>query len=399
MLIKFTYPVKSSLVLTEHWPVNIGDIKLEWTIDKGCVTAISGTVSATDADLLPTVQPSSSPGVRLDVNCGLSSRAEEVEEAIRTVWGLIGLFTYLDISIDNVKTEWIPESEGDRERLKLFSFTRNLQKADLLKPRRLGYDLISRAMSSAKAAAHYEIPLGFLRRGTRSMYDSQYLEAFYYLFFFLETLFAPGYSNPKKVKERLCSSSIVKNAVSVSRNSFAKDSQLNVQKRDNLIKMTDEQIIHHLVDLRGNLHHHALGKPGVWHPDKVDRFHEEAKLLQIIVHSIAMKEVLKLLFSPERDKDLVNAARDSGAITKVKVEALGVLNGIQVKLQPVMISIPSHHVDAAALDHAHRVFRKRFIGGPKNVKVIEYKLMSEDASRIFAVWKYADFKNSEGHNS
>src|ERR1019366_595809 len=116
MLIKFTYPVKSSLVLTDYWPVSVGDIKLEWTVEEGRVTAISGTVPVTEADQLPTVQPSGTPGIKLHINFGRSSREGDVEEAIRTLWGLLGLFTFVEIDVDSVKTEWIPESDGERER-------------------------------------------------------------------------------------------------------------------------------------------------------------------------------------------------------------------------------------------------------------------------------------------
>lgn len=389
MLIKFTYPVKSSLVLTDHWPVSVGDIKLEWMVEEGRVTAVSGTVPATEADQLPTVQESNTPGVKLDVNFGWSSREGEVEEAIRTLWGLLGLFTFIEIDVDSVETKWVPENDTERERLKLFSHSRKVERVDLLKLRRLSYDLVARTMASAKVAAHYEIPLGFLRRGTRAMYNGQYIEAFYNLFFFLETLFAPGYSNPKRVKQLLGGSKVVKDAVSQSRDPFSKESRLNASKRDKLLGMTDEQLLHHLVDLRGNLHHHALGRPGIWHPDKADRFHEEAVLLQHIVHSVAMADALGLLFAPERNDDILRSAREAGAITKVRIEASGLIDGVRRRLQPFLISVPCRSIDRAAIDGVHRLFREQFRGGHKNVQLLEYKLMSEDASQVFAVWQRA----------
>jgi hypothetical protein len=32
MLIKLSYPVKSSLLLDEHWPITMGDIRFEWHV-------------------------------------------------------------------------------------------------------------------------------------------------------------------------------------------------------------------------------------------------------------------------------------------------------------------------------------------------------------------------------
>jgi len=389
VLVKFTYPVKSSLVLADHWPVSVGDIKLEWSVEEGRVTAISGTVPVTERDQLPTVQPSATPGVKLHIDFGRSSREGDVEEAIRTIWGLLSLFAGVEVVVDSVKPEWIPENDNDRERLNIYSFSRGVQKADLLEPRRLSYDLVVRAMASAKAAAHYEIPLGFLRRGTRAIYNGQYIEAYYNLFFFLETLFAPGYSDPKRVKERLWAAKVVKDAVAQSRAPFSNESRLNASKRDKLLGMTDEQLLYHLVDLRGNLHHHALGRPGIWHPDKADRFHEEAILLQQIVHSIAMADAMAVLFAPEQGEVILRSARDAGAITIVRVEASGLINGVKQQLKPISICVPSRRIDREVLDAVHRRFREQFRGGPKNVQVLEYKLMSEDASRVYAVWHRA----------
>ena len=399
MLIKFTYPVESSLVLTDYWPVSVGDIKINWTIEGNRVVSVSGTVPASEADQLPTVQQSSTPGVGLDINFGQSQRENDVEEAIRTLWGMLSLFTFIEIDIDNVETEWIPENDHERERLKLFSFSRSVQKINPLTPRRLSYDLVARAMASTKAAAHFEIPLGFLRRGTRAMHNDQYIEAFYNLFFFLETQFAPGYSNPKKVKEYLWNSKIVKNAVANSRVPFSKERHLDTLKRNKLLSMTDEQIIHHLVDLRGNLHHHALGKPGIWHPDKANHFHEEALLLRHISHSIALANTIELMFAPERNEDILHSAKEAGAITKVKIVAIGIVDGLKQNLESVLISIPCKHIDRAVIDGAHSLFRKQFRGGPRNVKLLEYKLMSEDTSQVYAIWQCASPEKSTHQSS
>jgi len=399
MRVKFTYPVVSSIVLTDHWPVTLGDVKVEWHVENGRVTSVSASAPVSATDQMPTIQPSADSRVTAHINLGFSSRENEVEEAIRTVWGLLSLFAHVEIDFDSVETTWVPETSEERNQLHLPSFSRSVQRADLLQPRRIGYDLVARATLSAKAASHYEIPLGFLRRGTRAIYNGQYIEAFYNLFFFLETLFAPGYSNPNKVKQRLRTADAVRDAVARCRKPFSRESRLNPSKRDKLLGMTDQQIVDHLVDVRGQLHHHALSKPGVWHPDKAHDFHEEAILLLHVVHAIAMSEAMKLLFAPDRNEDLMRSAREAGATTKLRIEAVGLIDGVKRSLQPFMINVPSRRIDRAAVDGAHRLFREQFKGGPKNVEVLEYKLMSEDASQVYAVWQRATFDNPPDQSS
>lgn len=375
----------------------MGDIKIEWTIDKNRVTAISGSVPVTSADQLPTAKPSSTPGVKLDINFGRNSREDEVEEAIRTVWGLLSLFAFVEIDLAGVETSWIAENEDERARLEVFRFSRSVEKTDPQRPRRLRYDLVARATAAARAAAHYEIPLGFLRRGTRALHNGQYIDAFYSLFFFLETLFAPGYSKPSKVKKLLWDSKVVRDAVAQSRAPLLREGQLNVAKRDKLLAMTDEQLLYHLVSVRGTLHHHALGRPGIWHPDKADHFREEAILLHQVVHSIAVSNAMSLLFARDRDEDLLGSARRAGAIMKVRIEASGLIDGTRHNLQPFVFTVPSRHIDRAVIDSVHRRFREQFAGGPKNVHVLEYKLMSEDASLVYAVWRRSVTNDSMHH--
>jgi hypothetical protein len=151
--------------------------------------------------------------------------------------------------------------------------------------------------------------------------------------------------------------------------------------------MTDEQLVEYLVKLRGDLHHHALRKPGIWHPDKVRQFHEEAVLLQEVVHAIAFDQAMTLLFAKERDEDLMRSAGDAGAITKVRVEAFGLMDGSRQELQHFVIALPSRRIDRAAIDQVHRHFRDQFRGGPKGVEVLEYRLLSENGSKVYAAWR------------
>ncbi|SRR6266704_3201323 len=231
MLVKFTFPVTTLMVLSEPWPVTVEDITIEWRLESGQVTGLSASVPVSQADQLPSVQPSSTPGVKLHINLGQSTRQEDVEEAVRTLQGLLSLFTPLEIDFEHVEISWVPQTQEERDRVHLHSFVREADKSDFHQPRPLDYDLVARVMTSTKAAAHYEVPLGFLRRGTRAIRTSQYIEAFYNLFFFLETLFAPGYSNPKKVKAKLWAAVIVRNAVTRARSSFSKTNHLNMQKQ------------------------------------------------------------------------------------------------------------------------------------------------------------------------
>jgi len=109
--------------------------------------------------------------------------------------------------------------------------------------------------------------------------------------------------------------------------------------------------------------------------------------LQDIVHSIALDTSLALLFSKERDEDLMQSARKAGATTVVRIEAIGLVNGVRTNLRPVTVTVPYRRISRAAINGVHRTFRDHFKGGPRDVEILEYRLVSEDASHVYATWQ------------
>lgn len=386
MLIKYTYPVVTSLFLTEHWPITVGGIKIEWKVDNGRPASITAMVSATDEDKLPTIEQGSVSGAPLKINFGSYSRQNDVEQVLRTTRGLLGLFASIEIDFDAVEIEWQAENEEERQQIKIPKLSRETQKADLNQSRHLRYDLVARTVALADSAAYYEIPLGFLRRGSLELHAGRYIESFYNFFFFLETLFAPGYSNPKMVEHKLCAAAPVRAAISHIR--AAKNGSRTNPKRSALLALTDELLIQQMVKIRGSLHHHALRRPSIWHPDRPDEFREEAHLLMEIVHQIAMQEAMPLLFTPECDKAVFSSAKAAGVITRIRIEPIGLVGGERTKLTPMIFEMPCQDVDRETVDHVHRQFKAesplRFPG----IKIVEYEIMSEDRSNIYAAWRY-----------
>jgi hypothetical protein len=323
----------------------------------------------------------------------------EIEEAVRSLWGLLSLFSYIDVDFESVRTDWIPETEAEQEQITVNGFSMTRDMAAVLRPRRLNFDLVARALLSAKAATHYETPLGFLRRGMRAIHARQYIEAFNNLFYFLETLYAPGYSNPKQVKRKLWSAKDIRAAVAKAREPLRRDNHLDPRKKATLLGKSDEELVTHLVETRGELHHHSLRKSGVWHPDKADQFQEEAILLQHTVHSIAMQRALSIMYAPERDRELMLSAREAGAITIVRIEAIGLVKGVKTSLVPFVIEVPRRKLDREALNEVHLMFRNQFRSGPRDVQVFEYQIVSGDGSKVYAVWRSAETDASSASQS
>jgi len=386
MRYKCTFPVTTSLLLTEHWPIQIDDIKIEWEVNDGIVTAISGSAPMANVDRLPNISHSTSPGAVQDIYLADSIHHDRIEKTVRTIQGLLCIFSPIEIDFGSVKVTWIPESDEDRNNLKIFSYERNVERANVNEPHALSYELVARSIAAAKFAAEFEIPLNFFRRGTNDLHSGKYIEAFYNLFFFLETLFAPGFSNPTKVKEKFKGASAVTDALKKAKLQLLSAHEREEPRLKQLLNMSDAELISHLVDLRGTLHHHALRREGIWHPDKPEEFRGEVIILQHVVHGIIMEKIIPQLYSSESDSILFSQAKEAGMMLSLRVETVGVINGEVRHMQPVRYQIPGKSVSVKMINHIDLEVRRKYQGGIFGGDIKEYKIMSDDGVQTYAIY-------------
>jgi hypothetical protein len=283
---------------------------------------------------LPKISPSNEPKVKLHVDVGKSAHNDEVTDYLMVVQGMLSLLGTFTIDFNKRQVNWEAENEDERAKLSLFSYNVTTDK-NVDAPSPFTFDFIARTVFSAAYSAHYELPLTFIRRGLQDMRNDRFIDAFYNFFFFLETQFAPGYSNPKVVAQKLLEASSVTAALQSTREDLRRYSR-RPPKLFSLLALSERELITHLVDTRGNLHHHALRRPGTWHPEKPERFEAEALIARSIVHSIAMKEALSLIFSQEQDDAFIESAREVGAMFKLQANVTTQAG----KLQPLNIHIP-----------------------------------------------------------
>jgi hypothetical protein len=382
MRIRFEYPVKTALRLKELWPITVADVKMEWRMKGDEPVALIASCAMAEQDRLPTVTPINKGRVAAHIDAGHISRHDEVEKMVRTIQGLVTLFATIDIDFEECKTRWEPENEEEKSQLQLNELKYGMERHDLWKPRPLSYEFIARAMLSSDRLSDQEVTLAFLRRGRRDFHAGDYILAFYNFFFFLETQFAPGYSDPKKVEKALLEAEPIRLALATLRSE-----EQFPDKAAELLKLKDEDLIKHLVKMRGNLHHHAQRRQGSWHPDKSRTVEAEAEILHTLVHSIAFHKCNDAMFAEDMGAKLRGSAEADSALTTVKVIGYGVkADGTKVKLGGTNVSMPGRVIDRAKVQWVQRQIRAANRYNTKDVELVEYAICSDDEKQVFARW-------------
>lgn len=378
------------MLLSEHWPIAWGRFQLSLDFNDKNIIAVVVTVEATGqeaATQLPTITPNPSPGVAANINIGSPPARDEVEHIVRLFQGLLGFFCHLEIDFDHPKIDWIGETDEERSRLQLFSYSVQTNKPDPFLPRRLGFDLVVRCALGTHESERLEIPLSFVRKADRDLRADRYIEAFYSLFFFLETLFAPGYSNPNRVKEKMLKAPEVFGAITYAKQVAVPQRGRPSQETLKLLNMPEKDVINHFVDLRGTLHHHALQR--AWHPDKQRRYRDEIWFLRDVVQKIAMDMINPILFSDRHDADAMKSAEDSGAILEFLVDAVGIRDGRAHELPSLPVRLAGQKTSYDKISGIEREFRARVSATFPGVDIVQYRIVSKDRDRVFAEYKRA----------
>ena len=386
MRIRFEYPVKTALRLKELWPITVADVKMEWRMKGDEPVALIASCAMTAQDRLPSVTQINKGRVAEHIDAGYISRHDEVEKMVRTVQGLVTLFATIDVDFEDCKSRWEPENEEEKKQLQLYELRYGMERHDLWSPRPLSYEFIARAMLSSRDLSDQEVTLAFLRRGRRDFHAGDYILAFYNFFFFLETQFAPGYSDPKKVEKALLDAEPIRQALA----SLRSDEEFR-EKAAELLKKEDSELIKHLVKMRGNLHHHAQSRPGAWHPDKSRAVEAEAEILHTLAHTIAFRKCNAAMFADGMDARLKGSAEADGALLNVKVIGHGIkADGTQIKLVGMKVSMRGRVVDRAKVRLVHQHIRATSRYNTSDLELVEYMICSDDEKEIFARWRRVD---------
>lgn len=389
MLVKFTYPLLGNIYMPEHWPICWGKYQVTWCVDEGKATSLTIAFQTSDPVALPSIQANPAPGIAAKFHTGQQYWREEAETIVRTANGLLGFFAQADIDFDRPTISWEAETAEEREKLKVFSF--KVEPSKQLEPLPINFDLVARCFLSAVSATDQEIPLAFMAKGRRDIAAGKYIEAYYSYFFFLETQFAPGFSNPKQVSARFKASVEITSALDEARQITSSEAERKKQLHK-LLSLSDEALIEHLVATRGRLHHHALArKTGSWHPEKHREFEAEARFISVLAYVISERQNSDLLFNQKVSEELKGAAGRAGVGYTYRVEAEGGsdrygLNGLP-PIQVTMLSRAPSHQGLASLEE---MLRKE--EGPyERMAVRAYDVKSPDLSVVLAQYRNFTF--------
>lgn len=161
---------------------------------------------------------------------------------------------------DEAKQEWIPETEEERSKLKVFALSLNRRYPDV--PVTLtNKDFVQIIRDKSKYDCLTTLK-SFYKEGDFFFRQFKYVNAFYNFYFIIEDLFGGGKTKNRQIEESFKSSVELKETIK-----WVMDTQINTHERhskniSNLLREgnmqnTTDDIIKLLIRIRGRLHHYT----------------------------------------------------------------------------------------------------------------------------------------------
>lgn len=309
MKCKYTFKITGEIKPALDYKIPLHGYLYDFILENGFITHLCVIVPNYNEECLPTVTNHNEGEVKASIHIPLDPYIWGIQEELRIFQGLMALFGLKSIEIDNPKIEWIAENEQEKNKLQLFGAGPISYSKSQLPARPLPYNILVGALIASKEAnesRRIEIPLNFYRKGTHDIFERRYIEAIYDFYFVLETLYGDGKFKKKDIIEKFKKSkelrSCMQKALDAPDHEIISDRNLSKIYTQKFAQKSIDEIIPHIVELRGFLHHHTIKNKRIWHPDNHNEYKVEALFLLTVCFNISMEMFCNLAFSEETKK-------------------------------------------------------------------------------------------------
>ncbi|WP_314084437.1 hypothetical protein [Shinella sp. M31] len=380
MKIRVSYKAKSILHLVENWPVQRDGYEVNFRLNGNNVVGIIVEFNVTEDDLPSVEYGEDNSSVAAHISVPEIKKLEHVRPYVRRIQSFLDSMAPTEVDFKSESIEWVPETEKERRDLKLHQFSLASEGTRYDSQIELTYDFIAALTYHAYSAVPQEISLSFVHNGNKDYDDGKYISAFYNYFFSLETQFFPGYSDPKKVKVKLKDSLKIREAIKDLREALEVQRNHDRNQFAKFKKMNDDQLLEHLVDTRGHLHHHAPRGPASWHPDEQDVYMEDAFALKVLSASVANSFILESVYATEKGKEFFQACEAVGAIVCITARGIEVtLSGDERDFE-MRMRIPSKNPHPALIESLNNKVREHLSKNKCTPR--SYKMYSENGDVV-----------------
>lgn len=326
MRVRYTIPVVHRGDASAGIKFELGGRLYTFLVEDRRLTALTVEVPNYPVSALPTFSASSSGPAKFSLKIQPDPFWPDVERTLMIVEGVMSIYGLERFVLEDVRSEWLPDSEDESRAILVHSFKRNVTKSSEATP--VLYDMFLRSLLIAPLVSNREVALNFMRRGRDDLFEMRYVDAVYDYYLALETSFAGGAFKKREVVSRMLANKELVESIASAVKHLSRDVEfvelISKHGGFNYLKAGVKEILEHLVEVRGLLHHHSSRGSRTWHPSRQSEFRQDAVFLAELCLDVFNSEVTASMYSGEV----------SAAFAQVEIRSL---DGRPVTFKPLVV--------------------------------------------------------------
>lgn len=221
MRVKYRIPVEHPGHAPAGLHFELDGMRYTFKVEAGKVVELEVNVPNFPIEALPRMTPSSVGNPMQTLSIPIDPVWPVIERRLMFVEGAVAMFGLKKFDFEHRTTEWIPETDEERDPAGILSFAK--RKSSSREPLPVAFDMYARALIVADDLAFLEVALNFNRRGRDDISAQRYVEAIYNFYFVLETMFGGGLFKKNQILDKFLNNDQVTGAALSARDSLVSD--------------------------------------------------------------------------------------------------------------------------------------------------------------------------------
>lgn len=309
MRIRYTVPLKSKVIIDDHWTIPFQGGKLRVIEESGYAIGFEIIFKDQPLEYAPHVEHHASGELAMSITDRDYLIVFVKHQLINAASFLKCMFD-IELNTDEVGVAYEGETEEEAAQIVMKGFTTGRHEPALPLP----FDIVTRAIMAAEKRDGPVFEAALADSARKALFRGQYIDSFRYSFLMIEALYGGGKFKRVWLQDALKSNReflefialAIKNLTPAKGDRYSETARLLAENP------TPEEVIDHLVERRGFYFHGNSRRKDAWKPDEQGVAESLALLSISIIHQITAKAA-QPMFAPDLASRHFQYAMQTGA--------------------------------------------------------------------------------------
>ncbi len=316
MRIRYTIPIKTDLIIPDHWDIPIQGGVCRVVEEYGRAKALEVVFANQPLTYAPHIQNLAEGPVKMSIT-GRDHHMSFVTRQLNEAMAFLRCFYEIDLAVEEIEAKYegeTPDEEGEIA-VKAMSVGRHKP------PLPLTFDMLTRAIMAAEKANGPKFEATLASASRKALFEQQFINSFRYSFLLIESLFGEGQFKTAGLKAALKSNAEFVAIVDAALKERIKPKPEHTSDTSILLSGAPSagDVIDHLVEKRGFYFHGNVKRKDAWKPEEQGSA-EALALLAISVVQLIAQRAAAPMFEEIYSKRHLEDARKVGAVIVFQIK-------------------------------------------------------------------------------